>query len=64
MTSPLRRHVARRAFLRGACATIVAPYLEALAPRESAPPVRAAWLYFPNGVADAITDSVSDAVPN
>ena len=52
MTFPVLRPLARRTFLRGACATIVAPYLEALAPRGSAPPVRAAWLYFPNGVAD------------
>jgi len=46
------RPLPRRTFLRGACATIVAPYLEALSRRPAAPPVRAAWLYFPNGVAD------------
>lgn len=41
--------IARREFLRGASATLALPYLEALLPRGGAPPVRAAWLYIPNG---------------
>lgn len=49
---PMGRPLPRRTFLRGACAAVVAPYLEALAPRGPAAPVRAAWLYFPNGVAE------------
>ncbi len=54
------RPIPRRTFLRGACATIVAPYLEALAPGGSAPPVRAAWLYFPNGVAEGSWEPHAD----
>lgn len=50
--SPTRHPLPRRTFLRGACAAVVAPYLEALTPGGPATPVRAAWLYFPNGVAE------------
>ena len=50
----------RRTFLRGACATVVAPYLEALAPRRAPAPVRAAWLYFPNGVAEGSWEPSAD----
>ena len=40
----------RRQFLQGASALLAVPYMEALAPRGSKIPVRAAWIYFPNGV--------------
>lgn len=48
-----RLPVSRRSFLKGAGAVLALPHLEALVPRgcDAAPPVRAAWLYIPNGVA-------------
>ncbi|HEY1068358.1 MAG TPA: DUF1552 domain-containing protein [Pirellulales bacterium] len=57
MAAPDRR-ISRRAVLRGAGAALTLPWLDGLAPRavraaESAavkPPVRAAFLFFPNGV--------------
>ena len=52
------RALSRRTFLRGAGVALGLPFLEAMAPRtraaltatgEAAAPVRAAYLYFPNG---------------
>jgi hypothetical protein len=40
----------RRSFLRGAGVTLSLPWLESLAKANSAPPVRLAMLYMPNGV--------------
>lgn len=42
----------RRLCLKGAAALLTLPPLEALAPRGAEPDVCAAWLYFPNGVAE------------
>lgn len=43
------RRLARRQVLRGLAATLPLPFLESVAPARATPPVRAAWLYFPNG---------------
>lgn len=49
-----RRHpISRRTFLRGAGAAIALPLLDAMTPAKAAaarPPVRSAFLYFPNGM--------------
>lgn len=42
----------RREFLKGASALVTLPTFESLAPPLAATPVRAVWLYFPNGVAE------------
>ncbi|MEM8713725.1 MAG: DUF1552 domain-containing protein, partial [Planctomycetota bacterium] len=54
MKSPRRppHTLHRRGFLQAAGAAFALPWLEALAPKGAHPPVRAAWLYFPNGVAE------------
>ena len=51
--SPRDWRIPRRAFLRGAGAAVALPMLDAMAPALAAsaakPPVRMAFLYFPNG---------------
>ena len=52
---PRRLPLSRRTFLRGSGAAIALPLLDAMRPARAAsslakPPVRAAFLYFPNGV--------------
>src|SRR5688500_9834829 len=46
--------ISRRTFLRGAGAAIALPLLDAMRPAKAAaaarPPVRSAFLYFPNGM--------------
>lgn len=57
MKSPTRSFAMRRRFLQGAGATLALPFLSSLAPKRAlageaaeAAPVRAAFIYFPNGV--------------
>ena len=49
-----RHGITRRTVLRGTCAAIGLPLLEAMLPRarsaEAKPPVRLAFVYVPNGV--------------
>jgi len=55
-----KRHISRRRMLRGACAAVSLPFLDAMIPAVArgaevaagAPKTRAAYLYFPNGIAD------------
>ena len=55
-----KRRISRRRLLRGACAAVAIPFLDAMIPAVArsaevsagAPKTRGAWLYFPNGVAD------------
>lgn len=45
--------LSRRSFLRGVGATVALPWMPSVTgDRQSTPPVRAAWIYFPNGVSE------------
>lgn len=56
MTPIFQKHLSRRTLLRGAGAALALPWLEAMAPAMAAdaslkkPPLRAAFLFMPNGV--------------